>query len=62
MKNLLFLLSIVFGYMSQAMKGLYLRYVGKRRNAAAVRFIKLIYNLSRYEQIVRLQLLPLRTL
>jgi IS5 family transposase len=50
----------VFGYMSQTMKGFYLRYIGRRRNAAAIGFINLIYNLARYEQIVRLQLLPLR--
>jgi IS5 family transposase len=51
----------VFGYMSQTMKGFYLRYIGRRRNAAAIGFINLIYNLARYEQIVRLQLVPLRT-
>lgn len=50
----------VFGYMSQSMKGFYLRYIGKRRNAAAIGLINLIYNLARYEQIVRLKLLPLR--
>ena len=50
----------VFGYMSQSMKGFYLRYLGRRRNAAAIGFINLIYNLARYEQIVRLKLLPLR--
>jgi len=50
----------VFGYMSQSMKGFYLRYIGKRRNAAAIGLINLTYNLARYEQIVRLQLLPLR--
>jgi len=50
----------VFGYMSQTMKGFYLRYIGKRRNAAAIGFINLIYNLARYEQIVRLKLIPLR--
>jgi IS5 family transposase len=50
----------VFGYMSQSMKGFYLRYIGRRRNAAAISFINLIYNLARYEQIVRLKLLPLR--
>jgi transposase, IS5 family len=52
----------VFGYMSQTMKGFYLRYIGKRRNAAAIGMINLIYNLARYEQIVRLKLLPLRVL
>ena len=50
----------VFGYMSQSMKGFYLRYIGKRRNAAAIGLINLIYNLARYEQIIRLKLLPLR--
>jgi hypothetical protein len=30
-------------------------------NTAAISFISLIYNLARYEQIVRLKLLPLRT-
>ncbi len=50
----------VFGYMSQSMKGFYLRYIGERRNAAAIGLINLIYNMARYEQIVRLQLLPLR--
>ena len=46
--------------MSQSMKGFSLRSIGKRRNAAAMGFINLIYNLARYEQIVRLKLLPLR--
>lgn len=50
----------IFGYMSQSMKGFYLRAIGRRRNAAAIALINLIYNLARYEQIVRLKLLPLR--
>ena len=48
----------VFGFMSQSMKGFYLRYIGRRRNAEAIGLINLIYNLARYEQIVRLKLLP----
>ena len=52
----------VFGYMSQSMKGFYLRYIGKRRNAAAIGLINLIYNLARYEQIIRLKLVPLRVI
>jgi IS5 family transposase len=48
----------VFGYLSQSMKGFYLRYLGRRRNAAAIGLINLIYNLARYEPIVRLKLLP----
>jgi len=50
----------VFGYMSQTMKGFCVRYLGRRRNAAAIGLINLIYNMARYEQIVRLKLLPLR--
>ena len=48
----------VFGYMSQSMNGFYLRYIGRRRNAAAIGLINLIYNLARYAQVVRLKLLP----
>ena len=48
----------IFGYMSQSMKGFYLRSIGWRRNAAAIGSINLIYNLARGEQIVRWKLLP----
>jgi IS5 family transposase len=51
----------VFGYMSQSMKGFHLRYIGRRRHAAAIGLINLIYNLARCEQIVRLKLLPRNT-
>ena len=47
----------IFGFMSQSMKGFYLRYIGRRRNAAAIGLINLIYHVARYEQIVRLKLL-----
>ena len=40
----------VFGCMSQSMKGFYLRYIGRRRNTAAIGLINLIYNLDRYEK------------
>ena len=50
----------VFGFMSQSLKGFYLRAIGRRRNAAMIGLINLIYNLARYEQIIRLKLLPLR--
>jgi len=46
--------------MSQTMKGFYRRYIGRRRNGAAIGFINLIDNLARYEQIARLKLLPVR--
>ncbi len=50
----------VFGFMTQSMGGLYLRYIGKARNTAAIGLINLIYNLARYEQIVRLDLMKLQ--
>ncbi len=55
-------IELMFGCMSQTMKGFFLRYIGKRRNAAAIGFINLLYNhnLACHEQIVRLKLLPLR--
>jgi len=48
----------VFGYLSQSMKGFYLRSIGRRRNAAAIGLINLVYNLARYEPIVRLKRPP----
>ena len=47
----------VFGFMTQSTGGLYLRYIGKARNTAAIGLINLIHNLARYEQIVRLDLI-----
>lgn len=44
--------------MSQSMKGFYLRSLGRQCNAAAIGLIKLIYNLARCEQIMRLKLRP----
>ena len=45
----------VFDFMSQSMKGFYLRASGRRR----LRLINLIHNLAHDVQIVRLKLLPL---
>ena len=50
----------LFGYLSQAMKGSYLRASGRRRTTAASGLINLSDNLARDEQIVRLKLIPLR--
>jgi IS5 family transposase len=47
----------VFGFMEQSMKGLFVRSVGKKRAEGIIGLINLTYNLYRYEQIVRLQLL-----
>jgi hypothetical protein len=38
----------------------FLRYIGSARTGAAVTLLNLTYNLVRYEQIVRLDLMPRR--
>jgi hypothetical protein len=50
-----------FSYMGPSMKGFYESQIGRRRNAAAIRLINLIYNMARQEQIVQLELLPRNT-
>ena len=40
------------------MKGFYLPYIGRWRNAAAIGLMNRIYNLARAEQILWLKLLP----
>lgn len=45
----------IFGFMTQAMKdGLKLKYIGLKRITGAVGLLNLVYNLARYEQILRL--------
>ena len=47
----------IFGHMTHAMHdGLKLRFIGMRRIAAGIGFLNLVYNMARYEQIVRLKL------
>jgi len=46
--------------MRSSIKEFYLRYIGRRRNAAAIGLINLIYNPARSEQMVRLKLRPQR--
>ena len=48
----------VFGQMSGSMKALYQRYIGMQRNAACLKLTNLVYNLLRFEQIMRLKLNP----
>ena len=50
----------VFGFMEQSMNGLYLRSVGMVRAKAIIGLINLIYNLFRYEQVVRLNLIKVK--
>jgi len=47
----------VFGFMEQSMNGLYLKSVGITRATGIIGLINLTYNLFRYEQVVRLNIL-----
>jgi hypothetical protein len=51
----------VFGYVTNSMGDFYLEYIGKVRETKAVTLINLIYNMARYEQIVRLDLMKLQS-
>jgi len=46
----------VFAKMSGGMKALYQRCIGMKRNAASLQLTNLVYNMLRFEQIVRLKL------
>ncbi len=47
----------IFGHMTNSMRdGLKLRFIGMRRTTAGIGLLNLVYNMARYEQIVRLQL------
>lgn len=47
----------VFGFMEQSMKGLVLKSVGRIRATGIIGLINLTYNLFRYEQVIRLNIL-----
>ena len=47
----------IFGFMENTMNRLYIRTIGLVRATAVIGLINLTYNMSRYEQIVRLNLL-----
>lgn len=47
----------IFGHMTNAMRdGLKMRFVGMKRTTAGIGLLNLVYNMARYEQIVRLQM------
>jgi len=47
----------IFGHMTNSMRdGLKMRFIGVKRNAVGIGLLNLVYNMARYEQIVRLQL------
>ena len=50
----------VFGFMEQSMNGLMVKSVGIARATGIIGLINLTYNLFRYEQIVRLNILPVK--
>ncbi|MBS4062626.1 MAG: IS5 family transposase [Bacteroidetes bacterium] len=49
----------VFGFMEQSMNGLTVRSVGIARASGIIGLINLTYNLFRYEQVVRLNIIPI---
>jgi IS5 family transposase len=50
----------VFGFITNSMKGFYIRVKGYQRVKEVIGLTNLVYNLCRYEQIVRLNLLPVK--
>ena len=50
----------VFGFMEQSMKGLIVNSVGIIRANGIIGLINLTYNLLRYEQVVRLKIIPVK--
>jgi IS5 family transposase len=50
----------VFGFMEQSMKGLIVRSVGITRASGIIGLINLTYNLFRYEQVMRLNILTVK--
>ncbi|MGC9332441.1 MAG: transposase, partial [Bacteroidales bacterium] len=47
----------VFGFMEQSMNGLFIKSVGLKRATGIIGLINLTYNLFRYEQVIRLNIL-----
>jgi len=50
----------VFGFVSNSMNDFYIQSIGFQRAKGIIGLINLVYNLCRYEQIVRLNLLPIK--
>jgi hypothetical protein len=49
----------IFGFIEQNMHDFYIRSIGIKRVTSLIGLINLTYNMCRYEQIVRLNLLPI---
>jgi hypothetical protein len=51
----------IFGFIENSMNGSYIRCIGFNRAKEIIGLINLTYNFFRYEQVIRLQLLPVKT-
>ena len=49
-----------FGFVTNSMNDFYIKSIGFRRAKGIIGLINLVYNMCRYEQIVRLNLLPIK--
>ena len=49
-----------FGFVTNSMNGFYIHSIGFQRAKGVIGLINLVYNMCRYEQIVRLNLLPVK--
>jgi IS5 family transposase len=52
----------VFGFVTNSMNDFYIKSIGFQRAKGVIGLINLVYNMCRYEQIVRLNLLPIKKL
>jgi IS5 family transposase len=50
----------VFGFVTNSMNDFYIQCIGFQRAKGVIGLINLVYNMCRYEQIVRLKLLPIK--
>jgi hypothetical protein len=50
----------VFGFVTNSMNDFYIQSIGFIRAKGIIGLINLVYNMCRYEQIVRLELLPIK--
>jgi IS5 family transposase len=52
----------VFGFVTKSMNDFFIKSIGFQRAKRCIGLINLVYNMCRYEQIVRLDLLPIKKL
>jgi len=51
---------LVFGFITNNMNDSYIQSIGFQRAKGVIGLINLVYNMCRYEQIIRLKLLPIK--